>query len=145
MINCKFENGKEALLRHVVTDAVCIKDGKILLEKRSPHMLQGGKYALPGGYLDRDETLEQGVLRELREETGYAGKIVKLLSVVDRPDRGDDRQNVCFLYLIEATEKVSEGDDETSEVAWFDLNALPAPEMFAFDHYQLIQHYLEQQ
>jgi mutator protein MutT len=142
MITCRFEKGFEANLRHVVADAICLKDGKILLEKRDEKLNQGGKYALPGGYLDRDETIEQAVLRELKEETGYEGKIIKLFKIVDDPDRNEDRQNVAFVYLVEAMEKTGEGDWESTEVAWFDLDKLPAPEKFAFDHYSIIQSYL---
>jgi 8-oxo-dGTP diphosphatase len=143
MINCRFENGKEASLRHVVVDAVCVKEGKILLEKRNEKLTHGGKYCLPGGHLQRDETTEQGILRELKEETGYDGKIVKLLKVIDNPDRGEDRQNVSFLYLVEPTEKSGPGDGESAEVVWFDLEKLPKPEEFAFDHHLMIQYYLE--
>ena len=143
MITCRFEKGFEANLRHVVVDAVCVKEEKILLEKRSERLNQGGKYALPGGFLDRDETTSQAVLRELKEETGYDGKIVKLLKIVDNPDRGEDRQNVSFLYLVEPTEKTGEGDGESEEISWFDLDKLPVPEEFSFDHYSLIQFYLK--
>lgn len=142
MINCIFENNNKALLRHAVVDAIVIKENKILLAKRARHLREGDKHCLPGGYLNRDETVEEAVLRELKEETGYEGKILRLLGINDNPLRkGDDRQNVCFLFLIEALEKVGQPDNETASIDWFELDNLPAEDSFAFDHYELIEKY----
>ena len=80
MITCKFEDAGDALLRHVAVDALVIKNNTILLVKRADFLLEGGKYCFPGGYLDRDETLKEGVLRELQEETGYQGKKSPIIS-----------------------------------------------------------------
>lgn len=144
MINCTFENGNKASLRHVVVDAICLKDNKILLVKRSQKVLQAGKFALPGGFLDRDETTEQATLRELKEETGYSGKIVKLIKVLDDPNRkNEDRQNVSFIYLIEVGDKIGMSDGEVNSIHWFPLDSLPKEEEFAFDHYQILNSYLK--
>jgi 8-oxo-dGTP diphosphatase len=142
MIKCTFENGNLASLRHVTMHAMVIKDGKILLVKRATHLTNGGKFGFPGGFLDRDETTAQGALRELKEETGYEGKIISLFSICDDPKRrGEDRQNIVFDYLIEVGEKTSEPDKESSEQTWFSLDALPPEEEFAFDHFKHIQIY----
>ncbi len=69
MLTCFFENNAKASLRHVTVVAIIIRDRKILLVKRAARFLEGGKYCLPGGFLDRDETMAQGVAREVREET----------------------------------------------------------------------------
>src|SRR5262249_9871996 len=45
------------------------------------------KWGLPGGFLDRDGTLVEGVLRELREEAGWKGRLLTLLRINSRPDR----------------------------------------------------------
>jgi ADP-ribose pyrophosphatase YjhB (NUDIX family) len=145
MITCEFENGNKASLRHVVIDVLIIKDGKILLTKRAPHLLGGGKYGLIGGYVERGETTAQAAVREAREETGYNTTIEKLLFVNDSPNRpGEDRQNISFVYVASAGEKVSEPDNESSEVTWFDLKNLPHKDEFAFDHYQNIERYLHE-
>lgn len=147
MLKCSFEDGGEAKhgLRHLVTDAVVIKNNQILLIKRAPHLTNGGKWGMAGGYVSSDETGEEAALRELKEETGYDGKIIKLLEVVDKPHRkGDDlnRQNIALMYLIEAGEKVQEVDNETSEARWFDIDKLPPESEFAFDHYEIIKKFL---
>lgn len=146
MINCTFENGNKASLRHVVVDAICLKDNKILLVKRSQKVLQSSKYALPGGFLDRDETTEQATLRELKEETGYNGKIAKLIKVLDAPNRiNENRQNVSFIYLVEVGDKIGGSDGEVDSVHWFPLDQLPEKEDLAFDHFEVIKSYLKQQ
>ena len=62
MITCIFENGGKASFRHVVLHAIVERDGQIILEKRTGKLLETGKWALPGGFLDRDETAAKGVL-----------------------------------------------------------------------------------
>ena len=73
MISCTFENGRTTTnLRHVCVEAIVINEkNQLLLVKRAPHLLNGSKYGIPGGFMDRDENTEQAVLRELKEETGY--------------------------------------------------------------------------
>ena len=119
MISCEFENGRTASLRHVVVHAVVERDGALLLVKRAAHLSEGGKWGLPGGFLDRDERLVDGVLRELREETGWAGEVRAPLRINSRPDRPhEDRQNVAFDFVIAPLEQLSEPDDESSAVEW---------------------------
>lgn len=144
MINCTFENGNKASLRHVVVDAICLKNNKILLVKRGPKYSNPGKYALPGGFLERDETTEEATLRELKEETGYTGKIIKLVKVLDDPNRkNEDRQNVSFIYLINVGDKIGQSDDEIDSVHWFPLDQLPKADDFAFDHFEILKSYLK--
>jgi 8-oxo-dGTP diphosphatase len=143
MITCKFENGGKANLRHVTTDCLIVDEEKILLVKRADHFLEGGKYALPGGYLDPGETTKQGVVREALEETGYEVDLQFLLHINDDPDRKrDERQNVTFYYVAHPVKKVQEADEESTDIRWFAFDALPPREQTAFDHYEEIQMYL---
>lgn len=146
MINCQFENGNKASLRHVTVDAIILNDDKseILLVKRASHLSNPNKYALPGGFLDHDETTEEAVLREVMEETGYKAEVLSLFRVNDNPNRPqEDRQNVTFVFLIEAKEKIKNHDKEITNVSWFKLDKLPSEDQFAFDHYENIQMYIE--
>lgn len=146
MITCKFEDGGNASLRHVVVDAIVVNAARdsILLVKRAPHLSNGGKHGMIGGFLDRDENLEQGMLRELKEETGYEGKIVKLFKVVDNPNRkNEDRQNVTFVYIVEAGEQTGKPDNESTEQPWFKYESIPSEEEFAFDHFEHVSAYLK--
>jgi ADP-ribose pyrophosphatase YjhB (NUDIX family) len=143
MITCTFESGARAALRHVVVHAVVERDGALLLVRRAPHLSEGGKWGLPGGFLDRDERLVDGVLRELREETGWTGEVRRLLRVNSRPDRPrEDRQNVAFDFLITPRERVGEPDRESTAVEWVPIDRLPSLESLAFDHGETIRRYL---
>jgi 8-oxo-dGTP diphosphatase len=136
MITCVFEDGDKGLLRHVTLGAIVIKDNKVLLEKRASHLNNPNKYALPGGFLNRDETITEATKREVLEETGYEIDDLKLFVINSMPDRkGEDRQNVDFIFLAKAGEKVAKPDKEVQGVDWFDLENLPNEEEFAFDHF----------
>lgn len=144
MITCTFEDGHGAALRHVVVHAVVERDGALLLVRRADRLLEGGKWGLPGGFLDRDETLAAGVLRELREETGWTGRVAGLLRINSRPDRpGEDRQNVAFDFVVAPLRRVGDPDDESSAVEWIPIDRLPRLDSLAFDHGDTIRLYLD--
>lgn len=146
MINCQFENGNKSSLRHVTVDSIVLNKSRdsILIIKRAPHLTNPNKYALPGGFLGRDENTENAAQREALEETGYKTKVISLFRINDNPNRPkEDRQNVDFVYLLEITEKVANPDSEVSNIAWFKLDDLPVSEEFAFDHYESIEFYLK--
>lgn len=142
MINCTFENGNKNSLRHVVIDALVLQDNKILLVKRSQKLLEGGKWATVGGFMERDESLYQTVEREIREETGYTVKDITFLCVRHNPDRPhEDRQNISFVFFCTALDKEGDHDWEESEIKWFALDNLPDQETIAFDHAKNIELY----
>ena len=146
MIKCTFENGSKASLRHAIIDALVLNSkNQMLLVKRSKEkLLEGGKWALPGGFVERDETLEETVTREVREETGWEVKDLKLLRIIDNPNRpNEDRQNIAFVYVCRVVRKTGEADQESTEQRWFKLSKLPTKEEFAFDHLQDIEFYLK--
>jgi len=148
MINCTFENGNKSSLRHVVVDTIVLKDNKILLVKRARKLIEGGKWALAGGYVERDETTEQAAARETLEETGWEIKDLTLFRVNDNPNRRhEDRQNIVFVYFCTATKKVGEADWESDEQKWFNWSNLPAFDDLAFGHsddINLYRKYLEE-
>lgn len=59
MIDCQFENGSKANLRHAVVHCLVIENGKILLVKRSEKIIEGGKWGFPGGFLDQGEDIKE--------------------------------------------------------------------------------------
>lgn len=145
MINCTFENGNKASLRHVVVDTIVVNGGQILLVKRARHLSNGGKWAIVGGFVDRDETCEQAARRELKEEAGLDAKSAKFIKVNDNPRRkNEDRQNIAMIYEIEAEGEPKRQESEVEEVRWFPQNALPKEDDFAFDHWQIIREYLSE-
>ncbi len=147
MLKCQFENQQPASLRHVTVHALVVKDHRVLLVRRAPHLTNGNLLCFPGGFVDRDETIEEAALRELKEETGYDGTVNFLFSICDNPNRrAEDRQNVAFTFVVELGEKTGDPDKESTETAWFDLDRLPPVDEMAFDHLahlQLYKDYLE--
>lgn len=140
MITCTFENGKKANLRHVVAHVLAIKDNKILLVKRAEGILEGGKWGFPGGFLDQGETLEQCVIRELMEETGYEGKVIRLFRINSGQRKNDQgRNNVTGEFLVEVGERIGKPDWEQTETKWFEFSEIDEKNM-AFDHAKTISY-----
>ena len=145
MINCKFENGNKANLRHVTVKALTINDrNEVLLVRRSPKIIGGGKYDIPGGFLEHGEDTKEGGLRELFEEAGIRGEIQFLLRINDNPKRPkEDRQNVDFIYIVKSTTGELKVDHESTGAGWFSEANLPPEEDFAFDHKDSILKYFK--
>lgn len=142
MINCEFENGNKAHLRHVVACTIIAKDGKIWLAKRANKISEGGKWDLAGGFMDHDETILEAAKREAREESGWEIDDLVLLRINDQPNRPhEDRQNVDFIFTAKAVKQVGDPDDESSEQRWFALDELPPDDEIAFDHDEAIALY----
>jgi ADP-ribose pyrophosphatase YjhB (NUDIX family) len=142
MIHCSFENGNAASLRHAVVDVIVLRGEQILLVKRSRKLAEGGKWALPGGYMERDETIAGAARRETLEETGWEVDGLELLMINSRPDRpAEDRQNVSFVFVCQGAGKTGEPDWESDEVKWFPLASLPGAGELAFDHADYIARY----
>jgi len=74
---------KKPLPRHTVAVGVIYKDGKILIDKRKPGGLLGGLWELPGGKVEKGESLEAALLREVREELGVKVRILRPLVTVE--------------------------------------------------------------
>ncbi len=140
MIRCHFSQGFETSLRHVVVDVVVVKEGKLLLVRRATKLVEGGKWALVGGYVERDETIEQAARREVLEESGYEVGELQLVTVRDNPDRpNEDTQNISFVFIADALEQKTQPDWEVTEIAWFEVSSLPPRDEIAFDHYLNIE------
>lgn len=140
-LTCIFENGTKARLRHAVVDALVIKDDQILLVKRAKNSLvEPGKYVLPGGFMDHDESAAKAAMREVLEETGYQVKSTTLFMLIDQPRlKGDARQNVTLIHLVTVGAKIQSPDHEIESTTWFPLDQLP--QKIGFDHADIIKTY----
>jgi 8-oxo-dGTP diphosphatase len=145
MIKCILENGHEVNFRHVTVGALAVNESnEILLVRRASEIVRGGFYTIPGGFLDRNETTSQAVVRELFEESGYTGKVEALFKINDNPNRPkEDRQNVDFIFIIKITGGEMKLNAEVDEIKWFSKEDLPSEDKFAFDHRKTILRFFE--
>ena len=109
----------------------------ILLIKRTMEPYQG-QWALPGGLVKDDESLEAAVERELKEETGVAINYLEQLYSFGQPDRDPRNRVVSVAYygLVHPEVFQLTTSNEASEVAWFPVNDIP---LLAFDHRKIVQ------
>ncbi|MEA2053695.1 MAG: NUDIX hydrolase [Candidatus Thermoplasmatota archaeon] len=119
----------------LTVDGVVIKDKKILLIKRKNDPFKG-RWALPGGFVEYGETVEEAVVREVKEETGLETTVQSLLGVYSDPDRDPRGHTVSIAYLLSVKKGLPKGGDDASDTKFFDLNALPP---LAFDHAQIVR------
>jgi len=115
---------------------------KILLIKRKTVPFKG-YWALPGGRVDPGETVEQTIVREVKEETGLDVTVIR--KVGEYHEQGVqggfeyDYYPACFLVKIVGGEIVKQ-ESEIEEITLFSLNALP--EVLAFEHAAMIKDYM---
>lgn len=110
---------------------------KVLLVRRGNDPYRGC-WALPGGFMEMDETIESCAARELKEETGLevAADVLRLVGVYSAPGRDPRGRTVTAAYAVHLPDgqQPAAGDD-AAEVRWWPLEALPP---LAFDHAQII-------
>ena len=108
----------------------------LILRAQAPYQ---GKYALPGGFINMDESLEEAARRELFEETGVKNLPLTQIQTFSDPER-DPRGRVistCFGCVLAGGDQIQiQAGDDAADVDWFGLNDLPA---LAFDHLLVIQ------
>jgi 8-oxo-dGTP diphosphatase len=111
-------------------------DLKILLIERKGEPF-AGMWALPGGFVGMDETLEQSARRELQEETGLSRLYLEQLYTLGDPERDPRGRVITVAYyaLVKLTEHVLQAASDAQDVGWFSVSDLPA---LAFDHDKII-------
>ncbi|MHB1194864.1 MAG: NUDIX domain-containing protein [Longimicrobiales bacterium] len=93
----------------------------LVKRRRAPHK---GRWCLPTGFAELSESIEAAALRELMEETGVTGRVVRLLSAASAPsDFYDDLLFVCF--EVERTGGEERPGDDAEELAWFPSDRVP--------------------
>ncbi len=120
--------------RGVSIDAIIIEDNKVLLIQRGVEPNKGS-WGLPGGYIGWDESTEETVKREVKEETNLDVSETKLVGVYSSSTR-HPKQVINLVYLVKAGGILKYGDD-AKDVKWVPLDELP--EQMALDHKQSIQ------
>jgi ADP-ribose pyrophosphatase YjhB (NUDIX family) len=100
-------------------------DGRVLMVRE----ISDGRWTLPGGWADVNQSAGESVVREIAEESGFTARALKLAAVRDYQKSGHPPRNVDSIYkmffLCEITGGAARASDETSEVAFFARDALP--------------------
>ena len=110
-------------------------DGIILIRRKNPPY----GWALPGGFVDYGETLEDAAVREAKEETGLDVRLVRQFHSYSDPHRDPRQHTISTVFLAEADGKYAAGDD-AAVVGVFSARDLP--DNLAFDHRQILEDYI---
>ncbi|MFO8055335.1 MAG: NUDIX hydrolase [Bacteroidales bacterium] len=111
---------------------------QILLIRRKNEPFKG-QWAFPGGFVDMNETVEEAVHRELKEETGLKNISLKqyfTASEIDRDPRGRTVSVIFYGFVHHENDIKIRAADDASEVCWHNLNQLPE---LAFDHQKILR------
>lgn len=132
-----YEHPRPALTADCVVFGLDESDLKVLLIQRALEPFKG-RWALPGGFVRMNESLEQASLRELREETGLGDVYLEQLYTFGQIDRDPRGRTVSVAYyaLVALGGKSIAAATDASNVAWFAVRELPS---LSFDHDQILE------
>jgi 8-oxo-dGTP diphosphatase len=110
------------------------QDGIVLIERKNPPP----GWALPGGFVDMGESLEDAAIREAKEETSLDVTLVEQFHAYSKPDR-DPRFHTATMVFIADGAGSLKGRDDARKAAVFIAESLPS--QIAFDHKQIVEDY----
>ncbi|MHA1525778.1 MAG: NUDIX domain-containing protein [Promethearchaeota archaeon] len=124
----------------LTVDAVILYNSKdiILIRRKNPPFQ--GDLALPGGFVDIGETVENACIREAQEETNLKVKITKLIGIFSDPKRDPRGHTVTIAFLCEPVDKRRKlkAQDDAADVEIVPLIEIPKLKL-AFDHMEIIK------
>ena len=116
---------------------IIIETGKgiVLIRRKNPPY----GWALPGGFVDYGETLEQAAVREAREETSLDVELVSQFRAYSDPSRDPRHHTISVIFRARAVCGTPRAADDAIDAGIFDRNNLP--DDLAFDHGKILQDY----
>jgi 8-oxo-dGTP diphosphatase len=132
----QYKYARAALTVDCVVFGLDERDLKVLLIQRAADPF-AGRWAIPGGFVEVDETLDAAAFRELREETGVDKLFLEQLYTFGAVDR-DPRErvvSVAYFALVKLGEHRVRAATDARNAAWFALDDLPK---LAFDHHDIL-------
>ncbi|MEO7716629.1 MAG: NUDIX domain-containing protein [Capsulimonas sp.] len=111
---------------------------QVLLIQRKAWPFEG-QWAIPGGFVRMDETLEEAALRELQEETGVTDTALEQLRAFGDPGRDPRTRVITIAYtaLIPSDRVILRASTDAADARWYPIDDLPLP--LAFDHIQILE------
>jgi ADP-ribose pyrophosphatase YjhB (NUDIX family) len=132
--HCTKDTGRYLTPAPTVDIIIETSGGIVLIKRKNPPY----GWAIPGGFVDYGESVENAAVREAKEETGLDVKLTGLLGVYSDPAR-DPRFHTISTVFIGTAEGAPEGHDDAAEAQIFTIDALPEP--LAFDHAGILGDY----
>ncbi len=117
----------------LMVDVVIPSERGIVLVRRASDPFEG-EWALPGGFVEVGETVEEAATREAAEETGLAIELARLIGVYSAPDRDPRGHNVSVAFLARVVGGDLVAASDAAEVAVLDPEAVE----LAFDHRRIV-------
>jgi ADP-ribose pyrophosphatase YjhB (NUDIX family) len=114
-----------------------VDEGKIILILRKN---EPAGWAIPGGFVDYGESLEEAAVREAKEETSLDVTLKKQMHTYSKPDR-DPRHHTISTVYIATGRGIPKAADDAAEVGIFTEDTLPSPIMF--DHGRILADYFQ--
>ena len=111
-----------------------LKDGIVLIERKNPPY----GWAIPGGFVDYGESLEEAALREAFEETSLHVRLKAQMHAYSEPDR-DPRFHTVSVVFVATSDGEPEARDDAKNLGVFTEETLP--ERLAFDHARILEDY----
>ncbi len=108
--------------------------GVVLIERKNPPF----GWAIPGGFVDWGETIEETAVREAREETGLDVRLIRQFHTYSDPKRDPRHHTITTVFIAEGGGDLQAADDAKA-AGVFTRGNLPAP--LAFDHEQILDDY----
>jgi ADP-ribose pyrophosphatase YjhB (NUDIX family) len=118
-------------------DVAVIDGERILLVKRGRNPFKDN-WALPGGFVEYGEAVEEAAAREILEETGVHIKLEAILGVYSDPRRDPRGHTITTVFIARPVAGEPVGGDDAAEAFWVDLKSLDG-EMLAFDHSKIVE------
>ncbi|HXX35944.1 MAG TPA: NUDIX hydrolase [Thermodesulfobacteriota bacterium] len=110
--------------------------GIVLVKRKNPP--QG--WAIPGGFVDYGESLEEAAVREAKEETNLDVKLIRQLHTYSDPKRDPRHHSISTVYIAKA-EGIPQAEDDAAEIGIFSESNLP--DQIAFDHRSILKDYFK--
>ena len=111
-------------------------EGIVLIKRKNPPY----GWALPGGFVDYGESLEEAAVREAKEETDLDVKLIEQFHTYSDPKRDPRHHSISTVYIARA-KGTPQAKDDAAEIGIF--NELNMPDEIAFDHHSILKDYFK--
>jgi ADP-ribose pyrophosphatase YjhB (NUDIX family) len=120
-------------------DAILQRDSKVLMVRRKKDPFKG-HLALPGGFVDEGETVEDAMKREAMEETSLEVEPIDILGVYSDPKRDPRKHIMTVVFVGIIIGGSNKAGDDAASIEWVELSDIEK-QRIAFDHAEILRDY----